>query len=98
MYPRNGTARILSRRPLERELAAARTRVQRLQAQLGAAVSPHQPSRQRTMRGFKIAHAELRAELAEAEADVARILSGLGGSATPRSRELVSRRSRQRRN
>lgn len=63
------------RRPLERELAAARTRVQRLQAQLGAAVDP--PSRQRTMRGFKIVHAELRAELAEAEADVARILTAL---------------------
>jgi hypothetical protein len=65
------------RRPLERELAAARTRVQRLQAQLGADVGPHEPSRQRTMRGFKIAHAELRAELAEAEADVARILTAL---------------------
>jgi hypothetical protein len=68
------------RRPWERELAAARTRVQQLQAQLGAAVDP--PSRQRTMRGFKIAHAELRAELAEAEADVARILTAL--AALPR--------------
>ena len=65
------------RRPWERELAAARTRVQRLQAQLGAAVNPQEPSRQRTMRGFKIAHAALRAELAEAEADVARILAAL---------------------
>jgi len=63
------------RRPWERALAAARTRVQRLQSQLGAAVDP--PSRQRTMRGFKIAHAELRAERAEAEADVARILTAL---------------------
>lgn len=66
-----------ARRPLERELAAARTRVQRLQAQLGADVDPHEPSRQRTMRGFKIAHAELRAELSEAEANVARILAAL---------------------
>lgn len=66
-----------ARRPLERELAAARTRVQRLQSQLGAAVNPHEPSRQRTMRGFKIAHAELRAELAEAEANVARIVAAL---------------------
>jgi len=65
------------RRPLERELATARTRVQRLQAQLGAAVNPHQPSRQRTLRGFKIAHAKLRAELAEAEADVARLVAAL---------------------
>jgi hypothetical protein len=63
------------RRPLERELAAARTRVQRLQSQLGAALDP--PSRQRTMRGFKIAHAQLRAELAEAEANVARIVTAL---------------------
>ena len=30
-------------------------------------------SRQRTLKGFKIAHAKLRTELAEAEADVARI-------------------------
>jgi hypothetical protein len=66
-----------ARRPLERELAAARTRVQRLQSQLGAAVNPHAPSRQRTMRGFKIAHAQLRAELAEAEADVTRIVAAL---------------------
>jgi hypothetical protein len=65
------------RRPWERELATARTRVQRLQSQLGAAVDPHEPSRQGTMRGFKIAHAELRAELAEAEADAARILAAL---------------------
>jgi transposase len=66
-----------ARRPLERELAAARKRVQSLQAQLGAALDPPGPSRQRTVRGFKIAHAQLRAELAEAEADVARILAAL---------------------
>jgi len=65
------------RRPLERELADAQTRVQRVQSQLGAAVGPDQPSRQRTLRGFKIAHAELRAELAEAEADVTRIRAEL---------------------
>jgi hypothetical protein len=66
-----------ARRPLERKLAAARTRVQRLQSQLGAAVNPHASSPQRTMRGFKIAHAELRSELAEAEADVARLVAAL---------------------
>ena len=65
------------RRPLERELADARTRVQRVQSQLGAAVGPDEPSRQRTLRGFKIAHAELRAELAEAEADVAHLRAEL---------------------
>jgi hypothetical protein len=65
------------RRPLERELAAARIRVQRLQAQLGAAVGGEGTSRQRTVRGFKIAHAELRAELAEAEAEVARLRAEL---------------------
>ena len=61
------------RRPLERELTAARSRVQHLQAELGAAVGSGGPSRQRTVKGFKIAHAKLRAELAEAEAEVARI-------------------------
>jgi len=65
------------RRPLERDLTDARTRVQRLQSQLGAAVDPDGPSRQRTLRGFKIAHAKLRAELAEAEADVARLRAEL---------------------
>jgi hypothetical protein len=66
-----------SRRPLERELAAARVQVQRLQAELGAAMGGAEGSRQRTVRGFKIAHAALRAELAEAEGEVARLRAEL---------------------
>jgi hypothetical protein len=62
-----------ARRPLERELAAARTRVQCLQAQLGSPLAPGGGPSQRTVRGFKIAHAKLRAEIAEAEAEVARL-------------------------
>lgn len=65
------------RRPLERQLTVARTRVQQLQAELGAAAESRETSRQRTLVGFKIAHAKLRAELAEAEADVSRIRSEL---------------------
>ena len=62
-----------ARRPLERRLASARQRVQNLQAELGSEISCDGAPRQRTMRGFKIAHAELRAQIAEAEAEVARI-------------------------
>lgn len=62
-----------ARRPVERKLAAARVRVQRLQAQLGDAVGRSVNSRQRTMRGFKIAQAELRAELVEAAAEVSQL-------------------------
>lgn len=60
-----------SRRPLDRALVKARAQVQRLQAELGAPMSAGQSTDQRTVRGFKIAHAELRARLAEAEAEVA---------------------------
>lgn len=65
------------RRPLERELAAARTRVQRLQAQLGAAVDWDEASDHGTVGGFKVAHAELLAELSRAESNVARIHTAL---------------------
>ena len=66
-----------SRRPLERALGKARAEVQRLQAELGAPLSVGQDSGQRTVRGFKIAHAELRARLAEAEAEVAQLQAEL---------------------
>lgn len=89
-----------SRRPLERELTAARARVQRLQAQLGAAVGGEETSRQRTVRGFKIAHAKLRAELAEGEAEVARLqaelesmprrISGEGLKTLKREKKLIA--------
>lgn len=66
-----------SRRPLERALVKARAQVQQLQAELGAAMGDTQGSRQRTVRGFKIAHAKLRAELAKAEAEVERLRAEL---------------------
>jgi chromosome segregation ATPase len=62
-----------ARRPLERQLAAARERLQSLQAELGSEVAPQGALPQRTIRGFKIAHAELRAKIAEAAAEVARL-------------------------
>jgi transposase len=61
-----------ARRPVERELASARTRVQQLQAKLGEAVGAARKSPPRTLRGFKIADAKLRAELTEAECEVCR--------------------------
>jgi transposase len=66
-----------ARRPLERELSKARSRVQRLQAELGEAAGRKGQSAQRTVHGFKIAHAELRAELAAAEAEVSRLAAEL---------------------
>jgi transposase len=66
-----------SRRPLERALVKARAQVQQLQAELGAPMSAGQGSGQRTVRGFKIAHAELRARLAVAEAEVERLRAEL---------------------
>ncbi len=66
-----------ARRPVERALASAQTRVQRLRAQVGEAVGQSQEKRQRTMRGFKIANAQLRVELADAEQDVSRLKSQL---------------------
>jgi hypothetical protein len=66
-----------ARRPIERKLSNARARAQRLQAQLGTAVGCPGPSGQRTVHGFKIAHAKLRAELAAAEEDVSRLAAQL---------------------
>jgi transposase len=66
-----------SRRPLEQALVKARAQVQRLQAELGAAVGVPPGSNQRTVRGFKIAHAKLRAKLAEAEAEVEQLRAEL---------------------
>ena len=66
-----------ARRPVERALASAQTRVQRLRAQVGEAVGQSQEKRQRTMRGFKIANAQLRAELADVEQDVSRLKAQL---------------------
>lgn len=66
-----------ARRPLEQALAQAQSRVQRLQSQLGEAVAEREKSSQRTVRGFRIAHASLRAELSEAEQEVTQLKSQL---------------------
>lgn len=58
---------------LSRQLKIAKTEVERLRAELGAAVAGNEEATRRTMRGFKIAHAELRAQLEQAEARVQRL-------------------------
>lgn len=58
---------------LSRRLKIAKAEVKRLRAELGAAVAENEESTRRTMRGFKIAHAELRAQLEQAEARVRRL-------------------------
>lgn len=69
------------RRPVEKALASAKARVQRLQAQLGERIEDDANSSQSTMRGFKVAHAQLRAELAEAEGEVSDLKAQLGSLA-----------------
>ena len=59
---------------LSRRLKVAREEVERLRAELGAEVGRNEEATRRTMRGFKIAHAELRGQLEEAEARVQRLL------------------------
>jgi chromosome segregation ATPase len=59
---------------LSRQLKAARAEVERLRAELGAEVTHNEEATRPTMRGFKIAHAELRGQLEEAEARVRRLL------------------------
>jgi prepilin-type processing-associated H-X9-DG protein len=66
-----------ARRPVERALAVARNHLQRLQAELGGSVEDGSTCKQRTMRGFKVAHAGLRSELAAAEDEVLRLQSEL---------------------
>jgi hypothetical protein len=66
-----------ARRPIERKLSKARARVQRLQAQVGDAVARRGGSGQRTVHGFKIAHAKLRKELAAAEEEVSALVAQL---------------------
>jgi len=61
------------RRPVEKRLRQARAEVVRLQATLGEQAATNEESVRPTMRGFKIAHAELREQLREAEAKVSRL-------------------------
>ena len=59
---------------LTRRLKKAKAEVERLRAQLGGEAASNEEAARRTMRGFKIAHAELRQELIHAEAQVRRLL------------------------
>jgi transposase len=61
------------RRPVEKRLRQARAEVVRLQAALGEQAEANEESKRPTMRGFKIAHADLREQLQEAEARVSRL-------------------------
>jgi transposase len=61
------------RRPVQKRLRQARAEVVRLQAELGEEAEANAESQRRTMRGFKIAHAELREHLQAAEAKVSRL-------------------------
>ena len=57
-----------------RRLKEARAEVSRLRCELGKEAACNDEAARRTMRGFKIAHAELRKQLEEAETRVARLL------------------------
>jgi transposase len=61
------------RRPVEKRLRQARAEVVRLQAALGEQAEANEERERPTMRGFKIAHADLRAQLQAAEATVSRL-------------------------
>ena len=58
-----------------RRIQAARAEVTRLQSELGQAAATNQEAARPTMRGFKIAHAQLRQQLHQAEAKVQRLLA-----------------------
>jgi transposase len=61
------------RRPVEKRLRQAKAEVVRLQAALGEQAEANEESQRPTMRGFKIAHAELREQLGAATACVSRL-------------------------
>lgn len=61
------------RRPVEKRLRQARAEVVRLQAALGEQAEANEERERPTMRGFKIAHAGLRAQLQAAEGSVSRL-------------------------
>jgi hypothetical protein len=61
------------RRPLEKELRQAKAEVVRLRAALGEQAEANEESKRPTMRGFKIAHAELREQLEQATVRVNRL-------------------------
>jgi transposase len=59
---------------LTRRLTKAKAEVTRLRTELGEAAAANAEALRPTMRGFKIAHAELRGKLEKAEARVARLM------------------------
>lgn len=59
---------------LTRQLTNTRAEVKRLEGELGEAAEANAESQRPTMRGFKIAHAELREQLRKAKARVSRLL------------------------
>jgi transposase len=61
-----------------RRLKEARAEVSRLRCELGKDAACNDEAARPTMRGFKIAHAELRKKLADAETHVARLLEQRG--------------------
>jgi hypothetical protein len=61
------------RRRVEKRLRQARAEVVRLQAALGEQAEANEEKERPTMRGFKIAHADLRAQLQAAEGSVSRL-------------------------
>lgn len=58
---------------LTQQLSAARAEVARLQSELGKEAAANEEATRPTMRGFKIAHAELRQQLQTAETQVERL-------------------------
>jgi hypothetical protein len=61
------------RRALDKEIRAARAEVSRLEREFGAAAANNAEQRRPTMRGFKIAHGKLGAQLRKARARVSRL-------------------------
>jgi len=66
------------RKAVQKRLEKAREEVRRLQAELGAKLSSKETSSQRTVKGFKIAQAALRRQLAAAEARVEQLTEQRG--------------------
>ncbi len=60
---------------LDKHVKKAKAEVARLRAELGRQATENDESRRRTVRGFKIAHADLRRQLQEAQSEVQRLLN-----------------------
>jgi len=60
---------------ITKQLKQAKAEVARLEAELGEQAADNDEATRRTMRGFKIAHADLRRQLQEAQSEVQRLLN-----------------------